>query len=221
MVGQFVGWLVCALASIGWLVPVQCVSAQSVSPASAAPTTVTSDSASLHVGDIIRLKIWREPDLSGDFTIPTDGNVVFPKIGVYAVLGETPSSLRVRLVKDYSQSLVNPSIDVVVLYRVNVLGAVRNPGLYTPDATMTVPDVIALAGGVTPDGDDRHVQLLRGGAVVATQVDQHKPIARNFIQSGDQLYVPQTSWLSRNSGVVGAAMITASAYLLTTLLIHR
>jgi polysaccharide biosynthesis/export protein len=215
------GFLVCALASVMWLVPSgrACAQGSSASPSSASVTV--ADSQPLHVGDIIRLKIWREPDLSGDFAIPTDGQVVFPKVGVHQVLHETPSSLRDRLIKEYSESLVNPSIDVMVLYRVNVLGSVKNPGLYTADATMSVPDLIALAGGVAPDGDARRVQLLRGGVVLATQVDQNKPIARNLIQSGDQLYVPQQSWFARNSAVMTAALVTASAYLLTTLLLHR
>lgn len=230
-VGEMSGWRFLGSCR-RWILPLVCVNigslfaighaaAQSPAPPVSQTAVGTPDSAPLHVGDIIRLKIWREPDLSGDFIVPTDGRVVFPKLGPYSVLGETAASLRDRLVKDYSVSLVNPSIDVMVLYRINVLGNVHSPGLYTADATMSVADVIALAGGVDPDGDAGHVQLLRGGTVVATQVDRSKPIARNFIQSGDQLYVPQRSWLSRNSATVAAAVITASAYLLTTLLLHR
>lgn len=182
------------------------------------PAAVPQQQEYLHVGDVVRLKIWREPDLSGDFPIPSDGKVVFPKLGTYDLLHETPSSLREHLVKDYSESLVNPSIDVNVLYRINVLGSVKNPGLFNVDATNSIADVIAMAGGVNPDGNPRNVQVVRDGVTVATSVDQNAPLARNLIRSGDQLYVPQKSWFARNSAPMVAAALTASVYVVTTLL---
>jgi hypothetical protein len=37
--------------------------------------------AVLQPGDKVQLRIWREPDLSGEFVVAEDGIVVFPKIG--------------------------------------------------------------------------------------------------------------------------------------------
>jgi protein involved in polysaccharide export with SLBB domain len=160
----------------------------------------------LHPGDIVRLRIWREPDLSGDFAVDEGGIVVFPKIGRLTVLGESPVWLKDTLVASYQVYLRNPSIDVILLRRVNVLGAVRNPGLYPVDPTMMLADVIAAAGGATPQGKSDEVQLLRGGKTVTANLTGGTRIADLQIRSGDQLFVPERSWVSRNSGVVAAAL---------------
>src|SRR5205823_84064 len=111
----------------------------------------TIDSANfIRPGDVIRLRIWREPDLSGDFPVDINGLVVFPKIGQVAAGSMTADSLKRRVVSAYEVYLRNPSIEMIFLRRINVLGAVKAPGLYPVDATMTLADVIAAAGGATP-----------------------------------------------------------------------
>src|SRR4051812_35889186 len=63
----------------------------------------------LRSGDIVRLRIWREPDLSGEFVIDEQGVVVFPKVGPIRVLGTSSDALRDTLVKSYQVFLRNPS----------------------------------------------------------------------------------------------------------------
>src|SRR5437867_3817898 len=72
-------------------------------------------SSSLGPGDFIRLKIWREPDLSDTMQVDNDGVAVFPKLGPMKVTGIRPDSLERLLVHDYSRYLQNPSIRVRVL----------------------------------------------------------------------------------------------------------
>ena len=143
--------------------------------------------------------------------------VVFPKIGPLQVVGESPMWLKDTLVKSYQVYLRNLSIDVILLRRVNVLGAVRNPGLYPVDPTMLLADVIAAAGGATPQGKSDEVELLRGGRTVTAHLTGGTLVADLHIQSGDQLFVPERSWAARNSGVVAAAL-TASVSLIIALL---
>ena len=180
-------------------------------PAVTAPAPVI-----LRSGDLVRLRIWREPDLSGDFVIDEMGTVVFPKVGPIRVLGINSDMLRDTLVKSYQVYLRNPSIDVTFLRRINVLGAVMRPGLYPVDPTMTLADVVALAGGATPLGRPDEIQLMRGNQVVTAQLGSGNRVADIQMQSGDQLFVPERSWLQRNAGVVAAA-ITASVSLLIAL----
>ncbi len=141
--------LVLVLSSLASVSPLLAQSGQPTAPppASATPTGV------LRPGDVVRLRIWREPDLSGDFQVDEQGTVVLPKIGALSIKEMPAASLKTMLVDKYSTYLRDPAIDVTVLRRVNVLGAVKNPGLYPVDATMTVADVFALAGGVGPDGN--------------------------------------------------------------------
>ena len=72
-------------------------------------------------------------------------------------------SLHNLLVTQYSKSLRDPAIEVTVLRRVNVIGAVRSPGFYYADPTVTVKGALALAGGVTPEGNRNKLELQRAG----------------------------------------------------------
>lgn len=176
-------------------------------------------SQTLRPGDVVRLRIWREPDMSGEFTVDEAGMVVFPRVGEYQVLGDTPESLSERLVADYRQYLVNPSIEVTVLRRVRIVGAVNNPGLFPVDPTVTVGDALALAGGPTPNGDTNKVRIIRDGQQIAVDLRSNTRLADSTIQSGDQLFVPERSWISRNSNVV-ATSIAASVSLIIALFIR-
>jgi polysaccharide export outer membrane protein len=175
-------------------------SAAAVVDASPAPSGALPDA--LRPGDKVRLKIWREPDLSGDFDVDESGEVRLPKIGSVAV-GRIPADSAKRLiVASYESVLRNPTIDVLVLRRINVLGAVRTPGLYPVDPTMTVADVLALAGGAASDGKPDQVRLLRDGRPMTVRLTGGTRIFDTPIRGGDQLYVPQRGWVSRNIGLV-------------------
>ncbi len=160
----------------------------------------------LRLGDIVRLRIWREAEMSGDYTVNEDGDVVLPRVGNIHVAGEQPAEVKTRITQAYSRFLQNPSIEVTLLRRVHVLGAVRNTGLYPVDPTMTVSDALALAGGTTADGSPNRVVLIRDGVRLPVKLEANTPIAGAAIRSGDQIYVDQRSWISRNTGVVTAAI---------------
>jgi polysaccharide export outer membrane protein len=174
--------------------------------------SVADSAVLLRPGDLIRLRIWREPDLSGDFPVDPTGSVVFPKLGPMTVTKQSPDSLRAALIAAYRVYLNHPSIDVMFLRRVQVLGAVRNPGLYPVDPTMTLGDAIALAGGATPDGNQDKVSVIRGGVKLSSNLSHGVRVADSPVRSGDEIFVPQRSWISRNPGIVATA-ITASVSL--------
>lgn len=169
-------------------------------------------------GDVIRLQVWREPDLSGEFPVDSDGFVVFPRIGVVEVTRLTPDALESLLVSTYSAHLNHAAIDVEVLRRVQILGEVRNPGVYTLDPTMTVADALAVAGGRTAVGHPHRLDLIRRGERVKVDLSPASRIGDLPIRSGDHLYVPERSWWSRHSAIVSSA-ITASASLLIALIL--
>jgi len=193
-------------------------------PALESPKVVAAQAASvgrdqgsnpvLQPGDLVRLRIWREPDLSGDYRVDENGQAVFPKIGPLPISRLSTDSLKSLLMSSYALFLRNPSVEVTFLRRINVLGEVKNPGLYDADPTMTVADVVAMAGGVTPDGNSKKFELLRQGQGGSTRISSQSRLADSPLRSGDQLRVPQRSWLSRN-GTVVAAGITAAAIIAT------
>lgn len=169
-------------------------------------------SSGLGPGDFILVKIWREPDLSDTVQVDNDGIAVFPKLGPVEVTGIHPDSLERLLVHDYSRYLRNPSIRVTILRRITIWGAVTRPGAYPVSLTMTIPDALALAGGATAEGKSDKVELRRGN--VRKVVDLSGKIERVgdlSLRSGDQLFVPQRSWVSRNPGLIMAAIGTVTS----------
>lgn len=174
----------------------------------------------LQPGDMIRLRIWREPELSGSYLVDESGMAVFPLLGPMLVTDEPLRDLKGRLTAAYQEYLRNPSIEVVPLRRINILGAVRDPGLHSVDITMTLADAVALAGGSTAQGDMDKIELIRGGERIKGRLSQTTTISDLAIRSGDQLFVPERSWISRNAGVVATA-ISASVSLVIALFIRR
>jgi protein involved in polysaccharide export with SLBB domain len=169
--------------------------------------------AALRPGDALRLRVWREPDLSGDFMVDERGQITLPRLGQRRVSGIAIDSVRSLVIRDYGDILRDVTIEVTPLYRVKVSGAVRNPGLFTVDPTMSVADAISLAGGVSPQGRAGRVELVRDGRSVTTSLSLIGPVAELGLHPADELYVPERTWLSRNAGLVVAA-ISASASLM-------
>jgi polysaccharide export outer membrane protein len=168
-------------------------------------------------GDVIKLRIWQEPDLSGEFPVNEQGTAVLPKVGPMNVAGITQDELRRQVTAAYTRYLAHNVIDVTLLRRIQVLGSVRNPGLYPVDGTMTVADVLALAGGVAPEGRRNQVQLIRGGQRMDIRLTGGERLADTPIRSGDQLFVQQRSWADRNTGTL-VGIVTTGVGLLVGLL---
>ncbi len=191
--------------AVSLVLPTAAALAQSTTPA----TTPTDSSAvnshqrpHLQPGDVIRLKVWREPDLTGDFVINESGDAVLPRIGALHVVSMSPDSLKTHVINTYTQYLRDPSIEVTFLRRITVLGSVNKPGLYDADETMMLTDVLALAGGVSPDGKRDKVELFRNGQLIVPKLRNDVRLVDSPIQSGDKLYVEEKGFFARNPYVL-------------------
>ncbi|HJU85916.1 MAG TPA: polysaccharide biosynthesis/export family protein [Gemmatimonadota bacterium] len=168
-------------------------------------------------GDVIRLNIWREPDLTGEFLVQEDGNAVLPKVGPVHVTAYTPSELKTHLIDEYSKTLRNPSIEVIVLRRILISGQVANEGVYPVDPTMSLVEALALAGGPTPAAKDDRVILIRGDTETDIDLDEPADVRNLALQSGDQLLVPSASgWAQNWKLLVGMISSTVSLAILLT-----
>ena len=65
-----------------------------------------------------------------------------------------------------------------------VLGAVVKPGLYSVDETMYFTDVLALAGGVSPDGNPNKIQLVRNGKTIDTPLTKGLLVSESPLRWG-------------------------------------
>ena len=172
---------------------------------------------SLRPGDMVRLLIWRDPDLNGEYPIDEYGSVTLPLIGPRTAVGLPADQFRQLLIDDLAKELRNQDPVVTLLRRVRVLGEVQMPGIYHIDPTMTLGDVVALAQGSTAEGKLNDIRIVRDGAEIRSDLDTTTPVTR-AVMSGDQIMVPKDDWLARNSRVVLGGLLSAAAIITASLL---
>lgn len=185
------------------------VACSSSPPPSAGPAPATEPG--LRPGDVVRISVWREPDLSGQFSVDDRGIVTLPLLGETNVTGREASTLQSELMEEYRRYLQNPSIEVRLLRRINVLGAVNEPGLYPVDATVSLSEVLGLAGGIAPNGDADDIQLAREGQIIRESLDRRALLGDFDIRSGDRILVGEKSWVERNPGALIGSLLAAVA----------
>lgn len=125
-----------------------------------------SETYPLGAGDKVRVTVFNEPTLSGEFSVSADGDLALPLIGNVKALGKTTKEvttfLQTALANGY---LRDPKISIeVVTYRpFFILGEVRAPGQYAYASGMTVINAIATAEGFTPRAKKKTVLIRRFG----------------------------------------------------------
>ena len=118
-------------------------------------------------GDKLRVTVFNEPDLSGEFDVGGQGTIALPLIGQVAVVGLTLSEVDALITQKYGANyLVAPRVSVEVLnYRpFFIIGEVKNAGSYPYVNGMTVLNAVALAGGYTPRADRGDILLKRANS---------------------------------------------------------
>lgn len=151
-------------------------------PAEAAKSSAPGTTAyKLDTGDKVKVTVYGEDDLSGEFEVDGSGNVRLPLIGQVKAAGlsvrDFEASVAAALAKGY---LVNPKVNVeVATYRpFTILGEVNKPGEYPYEAGMTVLNAVALGGGYTYRADEDEVYIRRKGSTeeVKLPADDRTPV---------------------------------------------
>lgn len=159
----------------------------------AAGSSMTLTESTLRPGDVIRISVWPNADLSGEFAVEETGNVYLPMIGAVQTAGMSIDDLRMQLRDNYRVYVNNAVVTVTPAFSVGVLGEVQRPGLYVVTATNTLFDVIAMAGGFRPTADEERVRVVREGQVVEVDairaLRQGEGLASLALHSGDQIIV--------------------------------
>ena len=116
-------------------------------------------------GDVIRIHVFSEPDLSFDELRLTDaGTFSYPFIGEVRARGKTTAQIE-RILTEQLQGefLVDPRISISVLeYReFFISGEVKQPGGYKFQPGLTLRRAIALAGGLTERASTNRITVVR------------------------------------------------------------
>ncbi len=161
--------------------------------ASAAAQAARSDPV-LRPGDMLRLSVWRHPELSGDFLVAPDSTVVHPLYQRVQVAGVPLPVVKERLralLVTYEQGV---EFAIEPLFAVTVAGEVRQPNLYRLPQGTTFAQAIAQAGGPTEVGRlDRVHVIRRDSAMVIDLARNYSRYERLPIASGDQVLVARRS----------------------------
>jgi polysaccharide export outer membrane protein len=104
--------------------------------------------------DVLRVNVWRNPELSGDVPVRPDGTISMPLVGDVKAAGRSASEVRAEIskklqayIKDLEANNVTVSISAINSYRFVVNGNVEHTGVFTSSHYVTVAEAIALAGG--------------------------------------------------------------------------
>src|SRR6476661_3509710 len=128
-------------------------------------STVSAQSSAavdgLNPGDQVRIAVWRNPELSGDFTVAANGTLTHPLYREIQVTGIPISAVEDRLRTFLSRYTTNPQFVISPLVKVVVSGEVRTPNVLSVPPETTVAQAIVLAGGPTAAAQLGHVRLLR------------------------------------------------------------
>lgn len=176
-----------------------------------APTMVTANipgNVELRAGDVLRVAVWREPALSGEFPVDQAGYITLPLLGIRRADGVPWAQFRDSLLAGYRRELKTETIALTPLRRIYVLGSVLRPGLYLLDPTMGLEGAIALAGGAGLDGNLDRIRVMRDGKVLLPRIPVKATAAEYDVRSGDQLFVERRSWIDRNSTLLLTSVIS-------------
>ncbi len=148
--------------------------------------------------DILIIRVWREPDLSGPVGVRPDGKISLPLIGELQAGGTTPEKLAEKITEGFSKYLNKPEVMVQVA-AVNskkyfISGEVQRPGSYPLVSSTTVLAAIAIAGGFRDYADRKNIIILRGPKRFRfnyNDVIKGKRMEQNMLlENGDHIIVP-------------------------------
>jgi polysaccharide export outer membrane protein len=142
-------------------------------------------------GDQVRITVFGQQDLSGEFQVDGSGSVALPLIGNVQAGGSTVRELEKRIAaKLRPDYLKNPRVNIEVLnYRpFYIIGEVQKPGSYAFVNGMTVVNAVALAGGYTYRARENEVLVTR-----ANDPERRKQRAGHdtVVLPGDVIEVPE------------------------------
>lgn len=158
---------------------------------SAPAHTVPDSEYRLAPGDKIRINVFGEDTLTGDFVITSAGNLTFPLVGNVPATGKTveqlQEALRTRLADGYVRD-PKVSIQVVNFRPYYILGEVNRPGEYPASTGLTLEQAVAAAGGYTYRANTRSAMMKHATETSERPVEMRSKVPI-IIRAGDTIRI--------------------------------
>jgi polysaccharide export outer membrane protein len=155
------------------------------------PTIESMVELRLAPGDKVRVVVYGEEKISGEYQIDNAGSLSLPLAGTIPAAGLTKSELERDITNRLkSQYLRDPkvTVDVVSFRPFYVLGEVQKPGEYPFRSGLNVLSAIAIAGGATYRASNSTVTIQRSGSKEAKEYPQAPTV---LVMPGDVVRVPE------------------------------
>jgi polysaccharide biosynthesis/export protein len=177
------------------------VPARAAGPERPVPAVETPSPAGYVIGlsDVLRVVVWKEPDLTLDVTVRPDGMITVPLLGDVPAAGSLPGQLANALVARLGEFVESPRVTVSVTQatsaRVYVVGQAMRPGEFPLSGRMTVLKALALAGGFKEFARTESIVIIREDQSVIPfnykRVADGKDVSQNvLLAAGDTIVVP-------------------------------
>lgn len=171
------------------------------------PTSSTTDGQfsryRLGPGDSLQIQVQGFPDLSFNYGIDIQGNIVVPLLGKINVAGRTVEEVQAEIRTGLDKFIVDPKVTAVISgfrpAEVTVTGEVFKPGYYTLNPGAKLDEALLAAGGATNDADLRAVVIRRrslpDSPITERKVDLFTPLQNGAklpdlqLQDGDAVIV--------------------------------
>ncbi len=116
-------------------------------------------------GDVLRIDVWKEPEVSGAVVVRPDGRISLPLLKDLEVNGLTPVEIEKLLTERLSKFLSSPDVTVIVQQinskKVYLVGQVKKVGPLLLLSPMTVAQALSEAGGPTDFANTKRILVLR------------------------------------------------------------
>ena len=133
-------------------------------PAKPAAAPISADYR-LVQGDKLRVEVYKDTQLSQSLQIRPDGKITLPLLGDIAAAGKTPTELRDTLTNALREYISNPVVTVIVVETtpamVFVMGEVNKPGPQPMNGSVSILQVLAMAGGFKDFAHTKDIRILR------------------------------------------------------------
>ncbi len=167
------------------------------------PDPLARDTYLIGVTDMLRISIWRNPELSVDVPVRPDGKISVPLLDDVQAEGLTPTELKEVLTRELEEFVASPHVTVIVLQMnsryVSVLGGVNREGRIPLTRDLRVLEAIAASGGFTTFADKDNVRVVRrqidGGEAeyrfdYGAYIKGRAPGTNLVLANGDTIIVP-------------------------------
>jgi len=166
---------------------------QSNANANASASAEPSELSSYVLGpsDRVRLKVYGEQDITGEYELDTNGYISVPLAGRVKAAGLNTRQLEKAVAAALSKGLLrDPRVNAeVATYRpFFILGEIKKAGEYPYKAGLTVLDAVASAGGYTYRANESKVVIRRAGSSVEETHALDAPVP---VFPGDNIRIPE------------------------------